>query len=199
MFSRLQALEASEPLWRRLQWCHLPRRGSLELTLGAPSPGPAAQECAALKAGPGLSLSFLLSPFPGQRRSSAASLRLLWPGSGLQPARGLCRDQLCPPLSAHGFSASGVCPWALSHSWAVSWASDVSFPHAGADAPVFGSRQGLRSSLGSLLQLKLIRRYLEMAVLARYRGWTCLYSTDPPSSGSKTEAQSSEVTETVTL
>lgn len=150
-------------------------------------PGTAAQECGALRAGPGLSLSFPLSPFPGQRRSSAASLRLLWPGSGLQPARGLCRQE---------YFCAGGCPTAISpaprfrHTVSVSGFAPGLCLTAGPCpghlmSPVFGSRQGLRSSLGSLLQLKLIRRYLQMAVLARYRGWTCLYSTNPPAAAQK--------------
>lgn len=41
----------------------------------------------------------------------------------------------------------------------------VSFPHAGVDASIFGSRQSLRSSLGNLLLLKVMWLYLDVAVL----------------------------------
>lgn len=101
--------------------------------------------------------------------------------SGLQPSC-CCADvnislvifpaRVCPtkissaPCFQHmDLSVPEFCPWALSHNWATSWTSDVSFPHAWADVPIFGSRWGLRSSLGSLLQLKLIQLYLEVAVL----------------------------------
>ena len=122
-------VEAPEPpLWRRLQWCHLPRRGSLELTLGcSPAREAAAQLCGALRCGLGLRLSLL----GRQQRSPAASLCLLWlvfwttaqlllcgreyfPGD--LPCQSLPhQNQLCPLLSAHGF----ICPWVLPLSFVL--------------------------------------------------------------------------------
>lgn len=112
--------EATEtPLWRHLQWCHLPRRGSLELTLGCSPPREAAaQVCGALRCGLGLRLSLL----GRQQRSPAASLCLLWLVFWTPAQLLLCRceyfpgdlpcqslphqNQLCPLFSAHGF----ICP-----------------------------------------------------------------------------------------
>lgn len=120
---RIQRLEASvPPLWRHLQWCHLPRRGSLELTLGCSPPWEAAaQVCSALRCGLRLRLSLL----GRQQRSPAASLCLLWLVFWTPAQLLLCRheyfpgdlpcqslphqNQLCPLLSAHGF----IWPWVL--------------------------------------------------------------------------------------
>lgn len=119
----IQGLEASEPpLWRCLQWCHLSRRGSLELTLGCSPPREAvAQVCGALRCGLGLRRSLL----ERQQRSRATSLSLLWLVFWTPAQLLLCRreyfpgdlpcqslphqKQLCPLLSAHGF----ICPWVL--------------------------------------------------------------------------------------
>ena len=125
-----------------------------------PSPG---TKCSGCGLGPQLSL-------PGrQQRSPTASLCLLWlvfwPPTWLlmcrreySPGHLPCwslphQKQLQPLLSAHGF----ICPWALPRDWAMCWTSVVSFPHTGADVPIFSSRWGLRSYLGSFLQLKQIR------------------------------------------
>lgn len=76
----------------------------------------------------------------------------------------VCTTEICSaPCSQHSFICPRILLRALACSWATSWPSDVSSPHAGVDASIFGSRQGLRSSLGSFL--KLIRLYQEMAVL----------------------------------
>lgn len=174
----LQCLEASRVLWKLLQWYHLPRRGSLELTLGcSPAQEAVAQACGALRCG--LGLRHCLGG--KQQRSPVASLCLLqlvsWTLSQLllcrcrylpaDPPRQSLHHQhwLCPCFQHMALSIPGFCPWALSHNWAMSWTSDVSFPHAGVDASIFGSRQSLRSSLGNLLLLKVMWLYLDVAVL----------------------------------
>lgn len=110
--------------------------------------------------------------------------------AGILLCRGLPhRDQLCPPLSAHGFSVSGVCPWALSHSWAVSWASDVSS---------LWLQTGFEIIFGKPLAVETDTA-LPGDGCACQISWVDLPSFhQPPSSSSKTEAQSSEVTGTVT-
>lgn len=166
-----------DPPGKRLRWWHLPSRGSQEPTLGCSPPREAAaQECGALRCGLG-------SDSPRLENSSGAlPLPSVCSGlsAGLQPScccadanvcpmifpASVCATKICSaPCSQHSVICPCVLPWALSCSWALSWPSDVSFPHAGVDASIFGSRQGLRSSLGSCLQLKLIRLYWDMAVL----------------------------------
>lgn len=143
-----------------------------------------------------------LSPFPFPRaaeelgRFPPPALAGLW-----APARSrfvqagifLCRrlphcDQPCPPLSAHGFCLR-VCPWALSHSWAVSWASDVSS---------LWLQTGFEIIFGKPLAVETDTA-LPADGCACQISWVDLpLFHQPPSSSSKTEAQSSEVTETVT-
>lgn len=133
----LQCLEASRVLWKLLQWYHLPRRGSLELTLGcSPAQKAVAQACGALRCG--LGLRHCLGG--KQQRSPVASLCLLqlvsWTLSQLllcrcrylpaDPPRQSLHHQhwLCPCFQHMALSIPGFCPWALSHNWAMSWTSD---------------------------------------------------------------------------
>lgn len=200
MFSRLQAVEASEPLWRRLQWCHLPRRGSLELTLGAPSPGQRLRSAVPSELGRGSAFPFPFPLSPGSGGARPLPSACFGRALGSSPlavcaGRNISVPEAAPPRSAlppafgTRFLCLRVCPWALSHSWAVSWASDVSS---------LWLQTGFEIIFGKPLAV-------ETDTALPGDGCACQISWvdlplfhQPPSSSSKTEAQSSEVTETVT-
>lgn len=165
--SAVAVLGSLRVLRKLLQWYHLPRRGSLELTLGcSPAQEAAAQARGVLRCGLGLRHC----PGGKQQRSPVSSLCLLqlvsWTLSQLLlcrcrylPADPPCQSLhhqhwLCSCFQHTALSIPGFCPWALSHNWAMSWTSDVSFPCAGVGTSIFGPRESLRSSLGNLLLLK---------------------------------------------
>lgn len=137
-----------------VQWSHRPRRGSLELTLGS-APAGSGSGTRSLRCGARLCLPRPVRRLRGRRERV--------PGEPPGPIAA------APALSTRVWLSLS-----FGSQWATSWPSDGSFCHAWAEASVLGSRQALRSCLGSLLQLKLIGLCLEMAVLWLHRWASCL-------------------------
>lgn len=166
----LQCLEASESFGSSCNGITCPGEGAWSSHLGAPQPRRQWLRHA-------VPLDVVWGSGTARLENSRGALLLPSVCSSLSP--GLCPSCCCADAdiyllilparvcttstgSAPAFSTRlyqtlsipGFCPWVLSHNWAMSWTSDVSFPYAGVGTSIFGPRESLRSSLGNLLLLK---------------------------------------------